>query len=33
MASEELYKNFARYYDLIYKNVDYHGEAEFIKKH
>jgi SAM-dependent methyltransferase len=31
MASEELYKKFARYYDLIYKNVDYHGETEFIK--
>jgi ubiquinone/menaquinone biosynthesis C-methylase UbiE len=32
MASEELYKKFARYYDLIYRKVDYIGEAEFVKK-
>ena len=32
MASEELYKKFARYYDLIYRKVDYNAEAEFIKK-
>ncbi len=29
--TEQLYKNFAEYYDKIYENVDYTGEAEFIK--
>lgn len=31
MAEEQLYKNFAEYYDKIYDNVDYKGESEFIK--
>jgi SAM-dependent methyltransferase len=31
MSEEQLYKNFARYYDKIYDEVDYHGEVEFIK--
>lgn len=31
MSEQELYRKFARYYDLIYKWVDYPGESEFIK--
>jgi ubiquinone/menaquinone biosynthesis C-methylase UbiE len=31
MTTEQLYNNFARYYDKIYKGVDYEGEVEFIK--
>jgi len=31
MSEEQLYKNFARYYDKIYDEVDYEGEVEFIK--
>lgn len=31
MTKEQLYKNFARYYDKIYKGMDYEGEVEFIK--
>ena len=31
MTEEKLYKNFAEYYDKIYKNMDYDGESEFIK--
>jgi SAM-dependent methyltransferase len=32
MSEQELYRKFARYYDLIYKWMDYQGEAEFIKR-
>lgn len=32
MPEQELYRRFARYYDLIYQWMDYHGESEFIKK-
>ena len=31
MSEEQLYKNFASYYDKIYNGVDYEGEVEFIK--
>jgi SAM-dependent methyltransferase len=31
MAEQELYRKFARYYDLIYQWMDYQGEAEFIE--
>jgi ubiquinone/menaquinone biosynthesis C-methylase UbiE len=31
MSEEQLYNNFARYYDKIYNGVDYEGEVEFIK--
>lgn len=31
MSEEQLYKNFAEYYDKIYENMDYDGESEFIK--
>jgi ubiquinone/menaquinone biosynthesis C-methylase UbiE len=37
MSEEQLYRNFAEYYDKIYQHVDYSGESEFInwavKKH
>jgi len=32
MPEQELYRKFARYYDLIYQWMDYPGEAEFIKQ-
>ncbi len=32
MSEQELYRKFARYYDLIYKWMDYEGESEFIKR-
>ncbi|MCC7549918.1 MAG: class I SAM-dependent methyltransferase [Methanobacterium sp.] len=32
MPEQELYRKFARYYDLIYQWMDYECEAEFIKK-
>lgn len=32
MAEQELYRKFARYYDLIYQWMDYEGEAAFIEK-
>jgi len=32
MPEQELYRKFARYYDLIYQWMDYEGESEFIKK-
>lgn len=31
MAEQELYRKFARYYDLIYQWMDYRGESEFIE--
>jgi ubiquinone/menaquinone biosynthesis C-methylase UbiE len=31
MTKEQLYNNFARYYDLIYEKLDHEGEAEFVK--
>ena len=31
MPEQELYRKFARYYDLIYKWMDYPGESEFIE--
>jgi ubiquinone/menaquinone biosynthesis C-methylase UbiE len=30
MSEQQLYRNFAEYYDKIYQNVDYSGETEFI---
>lgn len=32
MPEQELYRKFAGYYDLIYKWMDYLGEAKFVKK-
>lgn len=32
MAEQELYRAFARFYDLIYQWMDYRGEVEFIEK-
>lgn len=32
MGEQELYRKFAAYYDLIYDWMDYHEEAEFIKR-
>jgi ubiquinone/menaquinone biosynthesis C-methylase UbiE len=32
MSEQELYRKFARYYDLIYQWMDYPGEVEFIEK-
>ncbi|KAF5072451.1 dTDP-3-amino-3,6-dideoxy-alpha-D-glucopyranose N,N-dimethyltransferase [anaerobic digester metagenome] len=32
MPEQELYRKFARYYDLIYQWMDYPGEVEFIEK-
>ena len=32
MSEQELYRKFARYYDLIYQWMDYESEAEFIEK-
>ncbi|EKF85219.1 class I SAM-dependent methyltransferase [Methanobacterium formicicum] len=32
MAKQELYRKFAQYYDLIYKWMDYEGEAEFVEE-
>lgn len=31
MSEEQLYRNFANYYDKIYSEVDYEGEVNFIK--
>jgi len=31
MSEEQLYRNFAEYYDKIYQHVDYSGETEFIR--
>lgn len=31
MPEQKLYRKFARYYDLIYKWMDYKGEADFVK--
>ena len=31
MTQEQLYKKFAKYYDLIYEKIDLDEETEFIK--
>lgn len=31
MTEEQLYKKFARYYDLLYANIDHQKESDFIK--